>query len=165
MEKKKNRRRAKPEGKKQLFPTWAWAALAAVALLVVAVMVLTRPEQAGKRPELAESQAQAEALPLEVSVSEAAQMRTDGAFILDVREPLEYDEFHIPEAHLIPLQQLQSRLDEVPRDQEVLVVCRSGNRSATGRDILLQAGFTQVTSMAGGMLDWQNQGFATISAK
>jgi rhodanese-related sulfurtransferase len=157
MQKKKIRRRIKSESKKQTFPTWAWGALAVAALLFVAVLVLTRPEQAN-------SPAVSGALPLEVSVSEAAQMRTEGAYILDVREPLEWDEFRIPEADLIPLQQLQGRLDQVPKDRDILVVCRSGNRSAEGRDILRAAGFTRVTSMAGGMLDWEAQGFATISS-
>lgn len=93
-------------------------------------------------------------MPLEVSVSEANQMRDDGAFILDVREPNEWEAGHIPGATLIPLGELESRLAEIPTDQTVVVVCRSGNRSATGRDILLNAGFTEVTSMGGGMNAW-----------
>lgn len=93
-------------------------------------------------------------MPLEVSVTQANQMRNDGAFILDVREQSEWDAGHIPGATLIPLGELQSRLNEVPTDQTVVVVCRSGNRSASGRDILLNAGFTEVTSMAGGMNQW-----------
>jgi rhodanese-related sulfurtransferase len=46
----------------------------------------------------------------------------------------------------------------VPQDKDVVVVCRSGNRSQQGRDILVQAGFTRVTSMAGGVTDWRSQG-------
>ena len=157
----KSRRHAAPGKKKQAFPTWAWLSLAGVVLVTIVVLALTRPEQVNTNLGSAGSQTQAEALPLEVSVSEAAQMRTEGVYILDVREPLEWEEFHIPEANLIPLGQLQNRLNEVPKDRPILVVCRSGNRSATGRDILLAAGFPQVTSMAGGMLDWQAQGFAT----
>lgn len=60
-----------------------------------------------------------------------------------------------PGASLIPLGELPNRLKDVPKDREVVVVCRSGNRSQTGRDILLKAGFTQVTSMAGGVSEWQ----------
>jgi len=101
----------------------------------------------------------------EISVVQAAEKRSAGAFILDVREQDEWDAVHIPEATLIPLGQLESRLNEVPRDQEIVVVCRSGNRSATGRDILLEAGFENVTSMAGGMNDWQAQGFPTTSGR
>ena len=98
-------------------------------------------------------------IPLQVSVTQANQMRDDGAFILDVREPNEWEAGHIPGATLIPLGELESRLDEVPTDQSVVVVCRSGNRSATGRDILLNAGFTDVTSMAGGMNEWISKSF------
>jgi phage shock protein E len=102
-------------------------------------------------------------LPAEVSIDEAAVLREGGAFMLDVRQPDEWVEFHMPGSTLIPLDQLESRLDEVPRDQEVVVVCRSGNRSQVGRDILLDGGFDQVTSMAGGLKGWQTAGYETIS--
>jgi rhodanese-related sulfurtransferase len=58
-------------------------------------------------------------------------------------------------ATLIPLGDLTPRLNEVPQDQEIVVVYCSGNRSAQGQDILLNVGFTQATSMAGGMKQWQ----------
>jgi rhodanese-related sulfurtransferase len=67
-------------------------------------------------------------------------------------------QFHISGATLIPLEDLPNRLNEIPKDREVVVVCRTGHRSAQGRDILTQAGFTNVTSMAGGMTEWQAQG-------
>ena len=93
-------------------------------------------------------------LPPEVSVEDAYQMRENGAFILDVRELNEWEDGHIPDATLIPLGQIESRMDEVPKDQVVVIVCRSGNRSAQARDILKNAGFTNITSMAGGMNQW-----------
>ncbi|MEA5077769.1 MAG: rhodanese-like domain-containing protein, partial [Anaerolineaceae bacterium] len=68
-----------------------------------------------------------------------------------------------PGATLIPLGELANRLSELPKDQEIVVVCRSGNRSAQGRDILLNAGFTNVTSMAGGMNQWSAAGYETTS--
>ncbi|MFC1464985.1 MAG: rhodanese-like domain-containing protein [Candidatus Brachytrichaceae bacterium NZ_4S206] len=97
-------------------------------------------------------------LPPNVNISEAAALRDAGAFMLDVREPFEWDEYHMPGATLIPLGALPARLNEVPRDKPVVVVCRSGNRSEVGRDILLRAGFTAVTSMDGGMRAWRNAG-------
>lgn len=103
------------------------------------------------------------ALPAEISVAEALALREGGAFVLDVREPSEWTAVHIPDATLIPLGELASRVDEVPRDRQVVVVCRSGNRSAQGRDILLGAGFTSVTSMAGGLNDWAAAGYPTTS--
>jgi rhodanese-related sulfurtransferase len=98
-------------------------------------------------------------LPANVSVDEAYAMVQDGAFMLDVRELSEWNEFHAPVATLIPLGELASRVNELPRDRKIVVVCRSGNRSQQGRDILLAAGFTQVTSMDGGMNAWQTSGY------
>ncbi len=102
-------------------------------------------------------------LPLTVSVAEAAAMRDAGAFVLDVREPDEWATGHIEGATLIPLNALGARVAEVPRDRDVVVVCRSGNRSAQGRDILLGAGYTLVTSMAGGMNDWVTTGRPVVT--
>lgn len=128
------------------FPVWGWIALGVALIVVAAFAFLQQPQ-----PAVA-------SLPAEVSVARAAELRDQGAFILDVREPEEWNQLHIPEATLIPLGELSTRLNEVPKDREVVVVCRSGNRSAQGRDILLDAGFTDVTSMAGGMNQWQTQG-------
>lgn len=99
----------------------------------------------------------------EISVAEAATKRDQGAFVLDVRTQEEWDQFHIPDATLIPLDELSNRLDEIPRDREVVVVCRSGNRSLVGRNTLADAGFTQAFSMAGGVTAWSNQGYSTVS--
>jgi rhodanese-related sulfurtransferase len=85
-------------------------------------------------------------------------MYQQGAFVLDVRTQQEWDEYHAPNTTLIPLDQLQSRLGELPKDEQIVVVCRSGNRSQQGRDILLSAGF-QATSMAGGLKDWSAKGY------
>jgi rhodanese-related sulfurtransferase len=101
--------------------------------------------------------------PREISVADAVAKRDTGAFILDVRQPEEWNEFHIPDSTLIPLDQLAARMNELPKDREIVIVCRSGNRSAQGRDILLNAGFTQVTSMAGGLTQWKAAGNPTVS--
>ncbi|RJP48027.1 MAG: rhodanese-like domain-containing protein [Anaerolineaceae bacterium] len=94
-----------------------------------------------------------------ISVNEAYSMYQNGAFVLDVRTVDEWNEYHAPGTTLIPLDQLASRVDEVPRDRPIVVVCRSGNRSDEGRDILLDAGFTQVTSMDGGLNEWRTKGY------
>ncbi|HSL45955.1 MAG TPA: rhodanese-like domain-containing protein [Anaerolineales bacterium] len=98
-------------------------------------------------------------LPSTISVSEAYDMYQKGAFVLDVRTQEEWNEFHAPNTTFIPLDQLASRLNEVPRDRQVVVVCRSGNRSQQGREILLNAGFEQVTSMTGGLNEWRASGY------
>jgi rhodanese-related sulfurtransferase len=94
-----------------------------------------------------------------ISVGEAYNMYQNGAFVLDVRTQEEWNEYHAPNTTLIPLEQLDSRLSEVPRDRQIVVVCRSGNRSQQGRDILLNAGFEQVTSMTGGLNEWRDSGY------
>ena len=101
-------------------------------------------------------------LPAFVSVDEAYQMYQDGTFVLDVRTPEEWNEFHAPNTTLIPLDELAGRVNELPKDQPIVVVCRSGNRSQTGRDILLQAGFN-ATSMTGGLNEWKSKGYAVVS--
>ena len=131
---------------KKTFPVWGWIALAVVLLAVAGFVILQN------------SQPAVISLPAEITVDQAAKMRNQGAFILDVREPSEWTQFHIPGATLIPLGDLPNRLKEVPKDREVVVVCRTGNRSAQGRDILLNAGFTKVTSMTGGVTQWQTKG-------
>ncbi|HWQ84499.1 MAG TPA: rhodanese-like domain-containing protein, partial [Anaerolineales bacterium] len=99
----------------------------------------------------------------EISVAEAAEKYAAGVFLLDVRTPEEWTEVHIPNTTLIPLDELQARLSELPQNAEIVVVCRSGNRSQQGRDILREAGFEQVSSMAGGIREWSSQGHPTVS--
>jgi rhodanese-related sulfurtransferase len=132
-------------------PVWGWV-IVGVVILAVAGFVL-----------LQQAQRSAEPVPAEISVTRAAQLRDQGAFILDVREPAEWAQAHIPGATLIPLGSLPGRLSEVPKNRQVVVVCRTGVRSAQGRDILLQAGFSKVTSMTGGMNAWQAQGLAVAT--
>lgn len=136
--------------------------LAAASLLAVALAACgsggAEPTSAPGGASAAPASQAPATLPLEVDVATAATMRDAGAFVLDVRQPEEWVAGHIPGATLIPLGELSSRTAEVPSDREVVVVCRSGNRSATGRDILRDAGFATVTSMAGGMNDWAAAG-------
>ncbi len=101
--------------------------------------------------------------PLEISTDEAYSLYQNDAFFLDVRTQEEWNEFHAPNATLIPLDELPDRLSELPKDELIVVVCRSGRRSASGRDILLDAGFTQVTSMAGGLTEWVANGYPTAT--
>lgn len=100
-------------------------------------------------------------LPAEVSVDEAyALYQQPDVFFVDVREQVEWDEYHAPNTTLIPLAELQGRLNEVPKDKQIVVVCRSGNRSQQGRDILLSAGYN-ATSMSGGLKTWYAAGYPT----
>lgn len=120
-------------------------------------------------PEVETLPAPAENLPAstweEISVAEAEARYSAGAFMLDVRQPEEWDEVHIPGATLIPLGELPQRLGELPKDQEIVVYCRSGNRSQSGAEILAKNGFSGVTSMAGGITEWSAAGYPTESNK
>jgi len=138
-----------PVKSKRAVPGWVWAVVGLIVVAAVAAFAFLPGLLAPK----------AATLPAEVSVAQAFQLREDGAFVLDVRTSAEWEESHVPGATLIPLDELESRLSEIPVDREVVVMCRSGNRSATGRDILRKAGFAQVTSMAGGIQQWGAAGY------
>ena len=73
------------------------------------------------------------------------------AFLLDVREPAELAVENVPDAVNIPLRQLRARLGELPRDREILVICRSGQRAYYATRVLLQNGFN-ARDLSGGML-------------
>jgi rhodanese-related sulfurtransferase len=128
-------------------PSTQIAILAVVALVIFLIL-----QMGGARNNTS-------SLPSEISVSDAYAKYQSGAFVLDVRTQEEWNEFHAPNTTLIPLDQLPARLNEVPRDKEIVVVCRSGNRSQEGRDILLNAGFQQVSSMTGGLNEWRASGY------
>ena len=77
--------------------------------------------------------------------------------LLDVREPFEHDICHFPEALLIPLGELASRLDELDRDSELLVHCKAGGRSLEAVKLLREAGFDKATNIAGGINAWSQE--------
>ncbi len=96
----------------------------------------------------------------EVGVEEARRkLETGEAVVLDVRQPGEWRGGHIAEALHIPLGELGARVAEIPRDREVLTICRSGNRSKSAAEALGREGFRSVASVAGGMKDWESHGY------
>ncbi|WP_084658423.1 rhodanese-like domain-containing protein [Thermogemmatispora onikobensis] len=85
--------------------------------------------------------------------------RTDGETVLiDVREPWEYRSGHAPRAVNIPLGQLAARVNEVPRDREVLLICLSGHRSAQAARLLQRLGLSHVVNIKGGITSWRLHG-------
>jgi rhodanese-related sulfurtransferase len=80
------------------------------------------------------------------------------AQLLDVRSYPEFAAGHLRGARLLPLDDLPRRLDEIDRHQPVVVVCRTGKRSALAREALGRAGFERVADLAGGVAAWQDAG-------
>lgn len=95
-----------------------------------------------------------------VDVATVASIKDrDDVFILDVREPYEYEAGHIPGVTLIPMNDVPQRLSDIPTDKTVIVTCRTGNRSSQVTDYLRQQGFDNVHNMAGGIVDWEAAGY------
>ncbi len=94
----------------------------------------------------------------EISVQELRhRLAENSAFLLDVREPFERDICQIEGSHLIPLGELEERVEELPRDREILVYCKVGGRSARAVETLLQLGFDRSINVAGGIRAWARE--------
>jgi len=101
----------------------------------------------------------------QISVQELAQKLRckDQIAVLDVRSPKEWREGHIEQAIHIPGGELPKRLDELPRDKEVYVICGSGYRSSVATSVLARAGRRALVNVLGGMAAWNKQGLPTIA--
>jgi DMSO/TMAO reductase YedYZ molybdopterin-dependent catalytic subunit/rhodanese-related sulfurtransferase len=98
----------------------------------------------------------------QVSARTAASLVERGALLVDVREPEEWLAGHAPGATLIPMGQVSGRRHELPNDARVVVVCRSGGRSAAVTDALRSWGFDAV-NLSGGMCAWTSAGLPEVS--
>lgn len=83
--------------------------------------------------------------------------RGDDFYLLDVRTPAENAASAIPGSHLIPLQEVGFRMEELPKDKEIVAYCRVGNRSAYVSALLAQQGYN-VINLEGGILQWNRSG-------
>lgn len=85
-------------------------------------------------------------------------------FILDVRTPREYKSGHIANSTLIPVQVLQSRIEEldVYKNGPVLIYCATGNRSTVASKILIDSGFKEIVNLKRGIVDWHKKKFPVI---
>ena len=82
----------------------------------------------------------------------------ESVFLLDVRTPREYAAGRVSGSVLIPMNQVPSRLAEIPKDKRVVVVCASGARSAAVVDYLLRNGYPEAVNYSGGVFDWTRNG-------
>jgi len=89
---------------------------------------------------------------------------TQEPFILDVRTPGEFQQGHLPDAALIPVQELAQRIGEIAKyqDRKIFIYCRSGNRSVVASNILIQAGFTDLYNLRYGIREWHQAGFPIV---
>ncbi len=94
----------------------------------------------------------------EFEPSRVKERQDAGALLVDVREDFEYRDGHAPGARLIPLGKLSQQLPKLPKDREVLFICRSGNRSGVATDLARRAGFTKAYNVRGGMIAWARAG-------
>lgn len=95
-------------------------------------------------------------------LTEIAKERVErDALFVDVRERYELAEisYDVPHIVNIPLSEFNERFIELPRDKELIIVCRSGRRSLIVTEFLLQQGFVNVANMIGGIIDWAQKNF------
>ncbi|MEZ5216785.1 MAG: rhodanese-like domain-containing protein [Ilumatobacteraceae bacterium] len=98
----------------------------------------------------------------EIAVETLSTLLAEGAGVVDVREPDEYQSGHVPGARLIPLGEVPARVAEFPADSPIYVVCRSGARSGRACEFLRQQG-SDAINVGGGTLAWIEAGFEVVT--
>jgi len=129
-----------------------WRQIAAVLLIFVALVTAVG---CGKTETVTDKKAMVNITPADLKKlfdSGKAPM------IVDVRTPEEYAAGHIPGAKLIPLQTIEEGIKAIDKKQEMVLVCRSGNRSAQAYEILAGMGYSSLKNMTGGMTEWEKIG-------
>ncbi len=102
--------------------------------------------------------------PNEITVAQLKNMldQNENFLLLDVRTPTEFvQDGRIAQSRLIPLQELEQRLNELPADKPIICICRSGNRSAAACDLLRSRGY-QAINVVGGMRAWKAAGYPMV---
>ncbi|TNH31117.1 rhodanese-like domain-containing protein [Micromonospora orduensis] len=98
----------------------------------------------------------------EVNLADFAAAHAEGAAVVDVREPFEYVEGHVPGARSVPLAQLPTAVGDLPRNRPVYVICASGSRSLGAAQFLARAG-VDARSVTGGTGGWARSGRAIVT--
>ncbi|GHF30003.1 hypothetical protein GCM10017781_02560 [Deinococcus metalli] len=88
-----------------------------------------------------------------------------GALLVDVREQNEYDDVHADGAQLIPLSEFEARYTELPKDADLVMICRSGARSARAGEFLAQHGYSKVANLTGGTNAWVEAGLPSVKGQ
>jgi rhodanese-related sulfurtransferase len=137
---------------------WLWVGLG--ALFIIAAATLAYIISAGL---IANPFIPAKAASLAISPAEGYAKLQQGSFFLDVRTQPEWNQYHVKGSTLIPLEQLAARLNELPKNQDIVVVCQTGVRSQSGATLLQQAGFPRVHYVSGGLQAWTAAGYPVES--
>ena len=98
----------------------------------------------------------------EIDATEAKSRIDKGAVLVDVRETKEHTEMRIPGSRLLPLSTFAERFEELPKDEPLVMQCRSGARSAKAAEYLLANGYSDVTNLSGGILAWNEAGLPIL---
>jgi rhodanese-related sulfurtransferase len=98
----------------------------------------------------------------EITVDDLAHRLEAGAVVVDVRQPDEFADGHLPGALLVPLNEVPARMDELPRDTDVFLVCRSGGRSRLAAEFLVAHGVRAV-NVEGGTMAWIDSGRTVLA--
>lgn len=136
---------------------------------LLAALVLTLLASTGA---FAQQAASAVNRPAVISVPEAYERaQQQGVLMFDIREPQEHragvaaNDKGEQLAKLLPMSELKTRVNEIPRDQPVLLICRTQNRSGATAEQLLKLGYTNITYVNGGMKEWQERKLPTVLPK
>jgi rhodanese-related sulfurtransferase len=100
----------------------------------------------------------------EIDIDEAARRIAAGTPVIDVREPDEYEDGHVPGAPLIPLAVVPDRVSDVPASGEVLIICKVGGRSRKAAEYLRGQGIDAI-NIAGGTLAWMDAGHRVVTGE
>jgi len=118
--------------------------------------------QGAPAPNAATAQPATPKVPMaQVSQDALVKMQADKGsqvFILDVRTPKEFAEGHVPGAVNIPYDQVESRLGEIPKDDEIVLYCHSGRRAGLAAETLAANGYAKLAHLEGDMQGWQKAG-------
>ena len=96
-----------------------------------------------------------------ISSTEAKEMYDKKVKFIDVRELDENEAVRIPDTKLIPMSEMQNRWNEIPKDEEIVIYCRTGHRSGILISQLIPQGYNNLINLAGGIVDWHLNKFPT----
>ncbi len=140
---------------------------------LIAIVIIVLAVAFGTKKEIMEEQHEdAPVSVYEIYPGDVADKITAGEdiILLDVRTPEEYEEVHLENSLLLPVDEISQKtltnigLGEEAKDKEIILYCRSGNRSKRAYDMMTALGYTNITSVSGGMVHWQEDNYPFTEA-